>query len=1215
NLVWAPINNAIPLDIALDTPGLNWTSDTPAAQWLGGSTVTHDGVDAAETLPVAANNKAVLATTINPATASVVSFWWKVSSEEYSDFLHFYNNGVETSAISAISGEQDWTKVTFVVPAGPRTLRWEYTKDYSLDEGQDKAWVDELTIVPVQMSTLVEALDSPSLIWTTSSGAEWTGSNAVTHDGVDAAASPPVADGGTSWIQTQVTGPGTLTFWWKASTIEYWNPLKLTINGNDTGYQTSGESDWTKVTITISAGTHTLRWSYTKSDQFDTTGEADGVWLDQVAFSATGGGTPEISVEQPVGTLLADGASTSFGSVATGGHGVRNFTIRNVGSSNLTGIGATLTGTNAGDFTLINLPASTVVPGGSTTVTVDFVPGAMGARTAALHIASNDADENPYDLPLTGSGVAPPDIVVEQPAGTGLVDGISSLNFGSLNTGAAATLTFTVKNKGTGVLSALAYSIDGVNLLDFAITHPATTSLAVNGSLTFTVKFSPVGAGSRQAALHILSNDPDEGSFDIGLIGTGVLAKPAISVPPVSLLVGTGESATFTVGAVGSGALTYKWLKNAKPIVGAVGSTYTIPVVALTDSGSFTASATSTLGTATSLAAVLGVVSRAPTVVTVNEATTLTLKVVTSIPAGVPVIYQWAKDGLPVSNVITTSQVVSGATTATLSVTKTVHANAGVYTCVVAMANKVRTSGNFSVDVRLKPVMDATAPLAWAVSGAVGNAFFAQNNPVSFTFKGLPAGVTGTTITSNGQIYGLLSGKPGLAVPTAKTFTITATNAAGTSVPVTYSYTVAALPANAIGTFNGLVDRDSTLSAPVLTPAGQKLQGHGGSLYNLAVTATGVFTATLKMEDKSYAMPAAARLDATVSDDPAATVIIPRGTGIASLTLRFSINRTNGHLTGTLTDGLVSTPVTVEGWKQVAPPAAMTGSYTAALKLDPALAGTGTTATNIAYPQGGGYLTVSLSAAGAATWGGKLADGTAITGSSSAGSAQDLPFHQFLYTPTVAATAGAAHGWLKITTDSVLTPVNSGAALLDGTVDWNRKRQPDTSTTRVYKTGFQLHNLTVEGGKYVAPLTNHIVLELPDVANNAKFTFSEGGLAGPPPVVGSVAASGLNKPFRITKTNTLVLPVPASNPAALTLKLTVSSGAFSGGFSLNNDPDPTKAGTFLKRPGTFDGILVPRLGQGVGWFLLPELPAAGMPNTTLTTSPELSGKVIIDAAP
>ena len=119
-------------------------------------------------------------------------------------------------------------------------------------------------------------------------------------------------------------------------------------------------------------------------------------------------GTPqEIGVEQPAGTNLTDGtASVAFGSVAPGGNSSKVFTIKNTGTSDLTGLGITFDGSHAADFSVTASPTAPVTgPAGSTTFTIRFAPVAAGARTAALHIASNDTDENPFDIALTGTGL------------------------------------------------------------------------------------------------------------------------------------------------------------------------------------------------------------------------------------------------------------------------------------------------------------------------------------------------------------------------------------------------------------------------------------------------------------------------------------------------------------------------------------------------------------------------------------------------------------------------------------------------------------------------------------------------------------------------------------------------------------------------------------------------------------------------------------------
>jgi hypothetical protein len=119
--------------------------------------------------------------------------------------------------------------------------------------------------------------------------------------------------------------------------------------------------------------------------------------------------TPEIAVEQPLGTDLTDGGATiDFGSADLGAAAAPlAFTVRNTGTAVLTGLVLTADGTDPTDFALGALGVTNLAPGASTTFTVTFTPGTAGSRTAAVRLASNDADENPFDLALTGYGRTP----------------------------------------------------------------------------------------------------------------------------------------------------------------------------------------------------------------------------------------------------------------------------------------------------------------------------------------------------------------------------------------------------------------------------------------------------------------------------------------------------------------------------------------------------------------------------------------------------------------------------------------------------------------------------------------------------------------------------------------------------------------------------------------------------------------------------------------
>lgn len=115
----------------------------------------------------------------------------------------------------------------------------------------------------------------------------------------------------------------------------------------------------------------------------------------------------EIAVEQPSGTNLVSGvAAYSWPAAPTGGSGSAViFTIRNLGTANLTSLAANTSGAHSADFVVGSLGSTTLASGGNTTFTVNFTPtpGASGPRTATLSINSNDVDESSFVISLSGS--------------------------------------------------------------------------------------------------------------------------------------------------------------------------------------------------------------------------------------------------------------------------------------------------------------------------------------------------------------------------------------------------------------------------------------------------------------------------------------------------------------------------------------------------------------------------------------------------------------------------------------------------------------------------------------------------------------------------------------------------------------------------------------------------------------------------------------------
>ena len=71
------------------------------------------------------------------------SFAYKVDSESSYDFLIFSVDGAQ---VESWSGDTGWSNYSFPLSAGTHTLQWTYSKDQSVSNGQDAAWIDNLDL-------------------------------------------------------------------------------------------------------------------------------------------------------------------------------------------------------------------------------------------------------------------------------------------------------------------------------------------------------------------------------------------------------------------------------------------------------------------------------------------------------------------------------------------------------------------------------------------------------------------------------------------------------------------------------------------------------------------------------------------------------------------------------------------------------------------------------------------------------------------------------------------------------------------------------------------------------------------------------------------------------------------------------------------------------------------------------------------------------------
>jgi len=243
-----------------------------------------------------------------------------------------------------------------------------------------------------------------------------------------------------------------------------------------------------------------------------------------ISHNATGGTTAVAlsgTASTPVATIALSPSALAFPATPVGAaSAAQTVTLTNSGAAALTLSTLTAAGTHPGDFTRSGTCAAggTVAAGASCTLVYTFSPGAVGARSAQLTIASNNSGGN-VTINLTGTGV-------DNTPAIGL--SATALAFGSVQVGqTSAARTVTVTNTGGGQLS-----ISGLTLPGGAFTANgcAGASLSNTQSCTISVTFAPATAGAANATLAIAHNAAGSPS-SVALTGTG----SAVAVPAVSL--------------------------------------------------------------------------------------------------------------------------------------------------------------------------------------------------------------------------------------------------------------------------------------------------------------------------------------------------------------------------------------------------------------------------------------------------------------------------------------------------------------------------------------------------------------------------------------------------------------------------------------------------------------------------------------------------------
>ncbi|MGI6098681.1 MAG: hypothetical protein GX174_05605 [Lentisphaerae bacterium] len=286
----APWMCLISLAEALDTEDsphpLVWTTGPLETPWSTVAEVDGNGEDAAVSGLIGHGGQSWLAMSVT--NSGTLTFNWRVSCQPRYDYLLLTVDG---TAQGRLSGESGWlTKSVRIEGEGAHEVVWRYVKDGSVSGGQDRGWVDRVVWSPDPPLTLEEALDATNLVWNTFGDMPWQPVYTPSFDGEDAARSGAVGDYGVSILETTVTGPGRLQFFWQVSCEPYGDWLDFLVDGVLEGTLTGDSGYWALFSIDIGPGTHNLAWEYWKNEA--TAAGEDAGFLDSVVWLPTGSAPP-----------------------------------------------------------------------------------------------------------------------------------------------------------------------------------------------------------------------------------------------------------------------------------------------------------------------------------------------------------------------------------------------------------------------------------------------------------------------------------------------------------------------------------------------------------------------------------------------------------------------------------------------------------------------------------------------------------------------------------------------------------------------------------------------------------------------------------------------------------------------------------------------------------------------------------------------------------
>ena len=306
-----------PVCTALDMSGLECalitgvTYNPPESPWVLSTTATA-GDSSLRSGVIDDSQQSCLVLNLSLPDQTLVQFSRRVSSQPVADRLFVSFNGSELNydlRPVATTVLRDWSREVYILPraVGNSSLSWCYAKDDSGSEGEDGAWVDDLSLTalpetPLNREVLCLVLDMSAAdcaliraVSTDPPDVPWVIADINAPEGGDTSLrSPAIDDNQTSCLKLQILLPDARRIRFSLRTDSeskvdflYFEVDEFRLIENFS-QQTENITlrNWEQSELILFGGFNNLSWCYTKNDSDSSI--LDRGWIDRLSFAATG---------------------------------------------------------------------------------------------------------------------------------------------------------------------------------------------------------------------------------------------------------------------------------------------------------------------------------------------------------------------------------------------------------------------------------------------------------------------------------------------------------------------------------------------------------------------------------------------------------------------------------------------------------------------------------------------------------------------------------------------------------------------------------------------------------------------------------------------------------------------------------------------------------------------------------------------------------------